>query len=150
MFVVITLVRGEERSSQVRHDGIATFSTPTVLHFCVALLVSAVLCAPWPSLVYASVIVGLVGCYGIAYVLRVALRTRALTRYTADLEDWMWYNILPFVAYVTLTAGAIALDPAPKAALFAVAGAVLLLIFIGIHNAWDVVTFLAAGLDKEL
>ena len=149
MFVVITLVRGEERSSQVRHDGIATFSTPTVMHFCAALLVSAVLCAPWPSLVYASVIVGLVGCYGIVYVFRLALRTRSLTRYTADLEDWVWYSVLPFVAYATLAAGAIALHPIPKDALFVVGGGVLLLIFIGIRNSWDVVTFLAAGLDKE-
>jgi hypothetical protein len=149
MFVVITLVRGEERTSQIRHDGIATFSTPTVMHFCVALLVSALLCAPWPSLLYASVIVGLIGCYGIVYIVRVALRTKGLTRYTADLEDWIWYTVLPFVAYGTLTAGAIALHPAPKGALFAVAGGVLLLIFIGIRNSWDVVTFLAAGLDKE-
>jgi len=149
MFVVITLVRGEERSSPARHDGIATFSTPTVMHFCVALLVSAVLCAPWPSLVYASVIIGLVGCYGIAYILRVAFRTRGLTQYTPDLEDWIWYSILPFIAYGTLTAGAVALHPAPKGALFAVAAGVLLLIFIGIRNSWDVVTFLAAGLDKE-
>jgi len=148
MFVVITLVRGEE-ATQVRHDGIAAFSTPTVMHFCLALLVSAVLCAPWSSLIYASVIVGLVGCYGIAYILRVAFRTKGLTRYTADLEDWIWYTVLPFIAYATLAAGAIALHPIPKDALFVVAGGVLLLIFIGIRNSWDVVTFLAVGGDKE-
>ena len=30
-------------------------------------------------------------------------------------------------------------------ALFVVAGAVVLLIFISIHNAWDIVTYLATG-----
>jgi hypothetical protein len=149
MFVVITLVRGEEYASRNRHDGIATFSTPTVMHFCAALLVSAILCAPWPSMVYVSVIVALVGCYGVAYILRVAFRTRGLKEYTADIEDWIWYSIMPFVAYGALAAGGILLPHAPKDALFAVAGGVLLLIFIGIRNAWDVVTFLAAGGGKE-
>jgi hypothetical protein len=148
MFVVITLVRGEERT-QARHDGIATFSTPTVMHFCAALLVSAILCAPWPSLVCVSAIVGLTGCYGVVYILRVALRTKGLTQYTADIEDWMWYTVLPFIAYGILTAGAIALHLAPQGALFAIAAGVLLLIFIGIRNSWDVVTFLAVGGDKE-
>ena len=103
MFVVITLVRGEERASA--HDGIATFSTPTVMHFCAALFVSAILCAPWPSLVYVAVIVGLVGCYGILYLARVALRAKRLTKYTADLEDWMWYTVLPLLAYGALSRG---------------------------------------------
>lgn len=149
IFVVITLVRGEEYASPARHDGIATFSTPTVMHFCTALLVSAILCVPWPSLVYVSLIVAIVGCYGVIYILRVAFRTRGLKEYTADVEDWIWYSILPFIAYATLAAGAIALHRAPRDALFAVAGGVLLLIFIGIRNAWDVVTFLAAGGGKE-
>jgi hypothetical protein len=57
----------------------------------------------------------------------------------------VWYTILPFVAYGAICAGAIGLAVAPRQALFALAGAVLLLIFIGIRNAWDVVTFLAIG-----
>jgi hypothetical protein len=148
MFVVVTLVRGEEQS-QARHDGIATFSTPTVMHFCAALLVSAILCAPWHSLVYVAVLVGLVGCYGIFYLARVARRTKRLTKYTADLDDWMWYTILPLLAYGTLFAGAIVLNVVPRDALFALAGGVLSLIFIGIRNSWDVVTFLAVGGNKE-
>jgi hypothetical protein len=44
-----------------------------------------------------------------------------------------------------LLTGALALATDPPAALFAPAAASLLLIFIAIHNAWDVVTFLAMG-----
>jgi hypothetical protein len=148
MFVVITLVRGEEQS-QVRHDGIATFSTPTVMHFCAALFVSAILCAPWRSLVYVAVIVGLVGSYGVLYLAGVARRAKRLTKYTADVDDWMWYTILPLLAYGALLAGAIVLNAVPRDALFVLAGGVLSLIFIGIRNSWDVVTFLAVGGDKE-
>src|SRR5260370_14564572 len=48
MFVVITLIAGvrQRRSSE---SGVA-FGTPTVVHFCLALLVAAILSAPWQAL----------------------------------------------------------------------------------------------------
>jgi hypothetical protein len=132
-------------NSQGTRDGIATFSTPTVLHFSAALLVSAILNAPWRSLVGAAVVVGLVGLWGLVYVLRVMYLTRRLSAYNPDLEDWVAYTILPFVAYAAILTGATALPTVPVTALFALAGGVVLLIFVGIRNAWDVVTFIAVG-----
>jgi hypothetical protein len=142
MFVVISLITGKERAEGA-HDGIAAFSTPTVMHFAAALLVSAVLIAPWRSLVHAAVVAALIGLYGVVYILRVMHRTRRLTVYTADFEDWTWYTILPFVAYGAISAGAIVLAAVPVQALFILAGGVVLLLFIGIRNAWDVVTYIA-------
>jgi hypothetical protein len=144
MFVVITLVVGIERT-QTTADGIATFSTPTVLHFCVALVVSAVMSAPWRSIVGASATLGLIGLYGILYVLRIVRRAKRQTAYRPDLEDWLWYSILPFLAYIVLSACALLLLVVPAQALFALAGAIVLLILIGIHNAWDIVTYIALG-----
>jgi hypothetical protein len=149
MFVVITLVTGVDRSKRTS-EGIGTFSTPTVVHFCAALLISAVLSAPWRSLAPVSTSLGLAGLCGIVYVGRLMNRARRQLTYTPDLEDWVCYTILPFVAYGAILAGAIALLAAPADALFAFAGAALLLIFIGIHNAWDIVTFLAIGGHEAL
>jgi hypothetical protein len=143
MFVVITLVAGRPRATT--EDGLATFSTPTVVHFCAALLVSAILAAPWRSLVYPAVLLGITGLYGVVYVAALMLRTKRLTTYRAETEDWVWYSILPFVAYAAVVVVA-ALLPTVPAALFVLGGAALLLIFVGIHNAWDVVTFLAVDL----
>ena len=81
----------------------------------------------------------------IAYVGLVALRTRRMTLYTPDLDDWTWYWILPLASYSAIFGGAIGLEIAPAEALFAVAAGALLLIFIGIRNAWDIVTFLTVG-----
>ena len=148
MFVVITLVTGTERRPRSR-DGVSTFSTPTVVHFGAALLVSAILSAPWRSLVYPAVLLGLAGLCGVVYELGVMYRTKRLTIYKADLEDWAWYTILPFVAYAVILAGAIMLYSMPVQALFALAAVVVLLIFIGIHNAWDVVTYIAIELREE-
>jgi hypothetical protein len=142
MFVVVTLVTRSERAEDT-YAGVATFSTPTVMHFAAAFLVSAVLIAPWHSLLHAGEAAALIGLAGIAYVLRVMHRTRRLTIYTADVEDWMWYTILPLVAYGTISASATDLAAVPVRALFILAAGVLLLIFIGIRNAWDVVTYLA-------
>ncbi|HMD02411.1 MAG TPA: hypothetical protein VKG44_05540 [Candidatus Baltobacteraceae bacterium] len=142
MFVVITLVTGTERLARSR-DGIAIFSTPTVTHLGAALLVSAFFCVPWQSLVPIADLTALVGTVGVFYMLRITFRARRLRNYRPDVEDWFWYAMLPFVAYATLVFGAVVLPIVPQHALFGVAGAVLLLIFIGIHNAWDVVTFLA-------
>jgi hypothetical protein len=142
MFIVITLVTGAERLRK-NPDGISTFSTPTVVHFCAALLVSALLSAPWRSLVHPAALLGFAALYGVVYVFRVMHRTRRLSTYSADLEDWAWYTVLPFIAYVAILAGAIMLPAIPVEALFALAGGVTLLIFVGIRNAWDIVTFIA-------
>ena len=144
MFVVITLVGAEERSHakpgwhlDLQHaDGRA---------FLRGALRSAVLSAPWRSPGQAAVPVGIAGILGICYLLRVTYLTRRITVYTPDVEDWVWYTVLPLVAYGTLAGCAIALAFVPADTLFVVAGSVLLLIFIGIRNAWDVVTFLAIG-----
>ena len=144
MFVVITLVSGEERLRRAP-DGISTFSTPTVVHFGVALLVSAILSAPWRLLVHPAALLAIAGLSGIVYLVRLMHRTRRLRTYRPDLEDWIWYTVLPFVAYGTILAGAVMLSAIPVEALFALAGGVLLLIFIGIRNAWDIVTYIAIG-----
>lgn len=145
MFVVITLINRDEWKEQIRDnsDGLSTFSTPTVMHFCAALLISAVLLAPWRSLFGPAILLGITGFYGLVYVVRVMLRTRRLSTYRADVEDWAWYNVLPFVAYGAVFAGALALTHAPAPGFEAFGGGALLLIFIGIRNAWDVVTYLA-------
>jgi hypothetical protein len=70
-------------------------------------------------------------------------RTRRQNAYEPEFEDWLWYAALPLIGYFALVASAIGIGAIPVYALFAAAGAVLLLILVGIHNAWDVVTYIA-------
>lgn len=140
MFVVVTLISGSSfrRSS----EPIAAFSAPSVTHFCAALLIAAILCAPWPRLWNVGLLLGLCGLWGIVYVIIVLRRLLRQGDYTPVLEDWLWHTIFPFVSYIALVVSAIllALDVTP--ALFVTGGATVLLLFIGIHNAWDNVTYL--------
>ena len=141
MFVVITLVRDQQRGAT--ETGVATFSTPTVVHFCCALFTAALMTAPFRSFEPLAIVLSLTGAAGMVYVALVAIRQARLEAYRADAEDWTWHVGLPFVAYAGILGGAIALAGTPVLALFAPAAAATLLIFVGIHNAWDVVTFLA-------
>lgn len=144
VFVVITLVR-DVQVVRPNEEGLRIFTTPIVIHFCAALFISAVFIVPWRTYGGVAVLVGLCGIYGVLYVsniIRRTLRPRDDT-YTPDLEDWIWYNFVPMLAYLVILAGAIALQHIAQQALFALAGGVLLLLFAGIRNAWDVVTYLA-------
>ncbi len=148
MFVVITLVSGAERTLP-SHDGIGTFSTPTVLYFCTALVIAATFCAPWHELLVPGILTALAGFVGSCYVVRTMQRATRLQSYKPDLEDWTWFWCLPFVAFATLLAAGIELPHKSHPALFAIAAAVVLLIFIGIRNSWDVVTYLAISSVEE-
>src|SRR2546426_5850746 len=112
MFVVISLVTGQERTDATQ-DGIAAFTTPTVMHFAAALLVSGILIMPWRSLVQAGILVAVIGLYGVAPILRVMGRTRRRTRYTADLEEWTRFTILPLGAHLAISTGPRSLATVP-------------------------------------
>jgi hypothetical protein len=150
MFVVMTLIAGVrgQVSSARASGGIATFSTPTVVHFCVALLVAVILSAPWQALWNPSLLLGLSGLGGVSYVLIVLRRARRQTGHQRVLEDWLWYMILPLVSYTALVVAAILLPGHPAPALFVIAAGTVLLLFIGIHNAWDNVTYIAIELSR--
>ena len=66
---------------------------------------------------------------------------RAQIAYRPQFEDWLFHVLLPFAAYMLLAATACAALFRLREALFGVGGAALLLLFIGIHNAWDAVTY---------
>ena len=144
MFVVITLIVQLRVQVPSPRSGVAVFSTPNVFHFGAALLVAALLSAPWQALWPASLLLGLAGLVGVTYILIVLwLALHRLGHYQLVLEDWLWYTVLPLVPYTAFVVAAIVLPSQPTPALFVIAAATMLLLFIGIHNAWDLVTYTA-------
>ncbi len=141
MFVVLALIAGTrwQRSSGT----IAAFTSPTVVHFCAALLVAAILSAPWQALWYAGLLLGLSGLGGVTYVVIVVRRVRRQKEYQPVLEDWLWHVVFPLVSYTALFVAAILLVGNPEPALFGIGVVTVLLLFIGIHNAWDSITYVA-------
>jgi hypothetical protein len=139
-FVVMTLIARMPMLQGAAHAGDA-FATPTVVHFSVVLLLSAVASVPWNGIVAAAILWGLVGLSGVAYVIVVARRQRLQTTYQPVFEDQLFHVLLPFAAYAALAISACGAYLHPRTALFLVGAAALLLLFGGIHNAWDTVAY---------
>jgi hypothetical protein len=149
-FVVIALIAETQKTSTKRQgDAIDAFGTPTILHFVAVLFVSLIASAPWPSLSIAGVALGISGGVGLVYVGIVIRRVRRQTAYQAVMEDWIWHMVLPLIAYGIIVAAAFALRRYVMMSLFAVAGAALILLCVGIHNAWDSVTYIAVYQREE-
>jgi hypothetical protein len=53
-------------------------------------------------------------------------------------EDWLWHAILPTLAYGALLGMAFLIWRRADQSLYGVAAISMLLLYIGIHNAWDV------------
>jgi len=123
-------------------EGTAAFGSPTVVHFTLALLLSAVLCAPWPGYGGLRATLGVFGAGALVYSAVVLRRTRRQQAYVPILEDWVWHIVLPAVAYAAVLLAALLLGRGATGPLFLIAAATLLLLCIGIHNAWDTVTYL--------
>jgi len=117
------------------------FGTPTIVHFGSVLLLSAILSAPWHAIRPAATLLAMLGFVGSLYELVVAWRMREQTVYKPVLEDWSFHVLLPFAAYASLAASGFAARSHSYNAMFVVAAAALLLLFVGVHNAWDTVTY---------
>ncbi len=140
-FVVITLIAAVPRI--VSPEAGAAYSTPTVIHFGVVLFLSAILRAPWPwpSLLPPAAICAVVGLGGLIYALLTGWRLTRPVTYQPAFEDWLFHFALPLAAYATLAVAAVAGVWDAREALFGIGGVALALLFIGIHNAWDAVTY---------
>jgi hypothetical protein len=142
-FVVIALVADSRR--RTTSPEIAAFGTPTVLHFCAALFLSALLSAPWVLPTGLQLSLGAAGVAGVLYVGIVIRRARRPNQYRPEPEDWVWHAALPLAAYLALVVAAALFSRHPEAALALVAAVSLSLVFIGIRNAWDTITYVATG-----
>ena len=139
-FVVLSLIANRPTAGPDADAGHA-FATPTVVYFGAVLGLSAILSAPWDAIGTPAVLWGLVGLTGVVYTIIVTWRMRAQAVYRPQFEDWLFHVLLPFAAYLTLAVSAYAARFLLREALLAVGAAALLLLFDGIHNAWDTVTY---------
>ena len=136
-FVVLTLIAANPPRRAA--EGGAAFITPTIVHFSTVLFLSALLRVPWPSMTLAAIVWGLTGLAGIGYTLIVTRRLVRQPIYQPEFEDWLFHVALPLVAYALLALSALAAGSYTSEALFSVGAATLMLLFIGIHNAWDAI-----------
>ena len=115
------------------------FLSASVVHFSSVLAVSLLVLAPVPPGIVFGLIVMACGLYGLSYsavAWRAAVRDGVAAK--IDLEDRLWYAAIPACAYVVETCSGMALALQSPWGLIAFALAVAVLLFAGIHNAWDI------------
>lgn len=138
-FVVMTLIA--ERPQAGASLAGRAFGTPTVVHFSACLMLAALVRIPWPEAANALWAAGAAGAAGLIYTAITAARMWRQDVYRPDFEDVLCHVVLPLAAYGLLVAagawGRAHLEPA----LYAVGAAALILLFDGIHNAWDAVAY---------
>jgi hypothetical protein len=119
----------------------AAFATPTIVHFSAALFVSALMRVPWPVILLPALAWGITGACGFVYTGIVGRRMVRQKAYQPAFEDWLFHVALPLASYALLGSAFFEADTHMLLSLFAVAASALLLLFIGIHNAWDAVAY---------
>jgi hypothetical protein len=135
-FVVIALSADAKR---VSIEGLRAYVTPTIVHFGAVLALAAYLSMPHQGMLSLSVGFGAAGAAGLAYIAHIARNIRRVASdYAPVHEDWIWNVVLPGIVYVALFALAFLIWRLPTSSMYGAAVVSILLMFIGIHNAWDI------------
>lgn len=150
LFVVITLTSGLDRDRALRASGI--YMTPNVVHFAVTLVMSALVLAPRISTRVDALILGGAALAGLANAVRTCLGIRAFSQEPGTSLHWSdlpAYGFAPGLLYVLLVGVAAAVWVGAAFAPFALAGLLMILMLLAIRNAWDLITWIAAGVPQD-
>lgn len=135
-FVVIARAADVKRVSLL---GLRTFVTPTIVHFGAVLALSAYLSVPHQTVTSLCAGLGVGAVAGILYIAAITAAMRSVAKtYVPVHEDWIWNAVVPGLAYVGLLAMAVIGWHDLAFSLYGVATVSVVLLFTGIHNAWDV------------
>lgn len=142
-FVVIALASD---AGMAGPSGLRIFVSPTVIHFSSALWIAALMSVPRQTTLSLGIVMLASGVVGSLYTLRTLGRMYRMDRkdYVPVAEDWLWNGCLPLGAYLLLAAGGVLTAARPTAAGYLIGMAALLLVFIGIHNVWDLAVWITA------
>jgi hypothetical protein len=137
-FVVVTLTAGQEK----RVIGVRGFISPTAVHLGSVLVGSAVLAIPGITALALAILLGLGGVAGTIYSMVVLTR---IWKMPLALEDRCCYALAPFAAYLIMLAAAVMIVARIDSPLYMLAGSLLLLLVIGMRNAWDMASFMVVN-----
>jgi hypothetical protein len=147
LFVVVALAA--DRSTPATERGLGAFTTPSIFHFVFVMAIAALVTMPRRGLASLSVLLGLCAVIGATVTVAAVRRIMTFEQYKPVAEDWIFHGVAPALCYVGLLVAAIALHAETELALYLIASATLVLLFVGIHNAWDVALYSAINMPRR-
>ena len=141
LFVIVSF--GARTVADQAETGVPAFISPNAVFFTAVLVVSAVFLVP--EIPRAAV--GWFLCLGSFASLAYLVSTRAHRRWSENnlgRLDWIWYIALPVLSYLLLLASGVGLLRQVESSMDGAAFSVVLLLVVGIRNAWDLALWLAA------
>src|SRR6185295_1211955 len=144
LFVVVTLTAGFDRAQTFR--GARLYLTPTAIDFALILAISAVAIAPELPLQLDAALLAVIALVGLVFAARSSIGIRQPPPPGIDAPhwtDWWMYGVAPGVLYAGMLASALGLWLEAPWAPFALGALLLILLLLGIRNAWDLLTYIA-------
>ena len=148
LFVVMTLTSNMERSAVL--VGASLYMSPVLIHLALVLVLSAAALAPAFTPHGFGLIDGAIALIGIVTSVRViaGLRSRTMDPPPHWTDIW-WYGVAPCVIYLLLLGVSAAIWVGEERGPLGVAVVALAMLLVSIHNAWDLVTWLAPRSDDK-
>jgi len=129
--------------TRAHQAGIRSFLSPTVVHFTAILVICLFAIVPTQTWFTMGALLVCSGAAGLAYSAWV---WRRMTRYgiigTIDAIDRLWYAQLPKPAYLLIVVAGVAFWQKSLVGLDLLAASQILLLLIGIRNAWDMTVWI--------
>ena len=147
MFVVIAL--GAEARTLTSELGVRAFASPIIVHFCAVLLIAAIVTTPHQTVRSLQTCLLIGAAAGLVYSTWAVAHVWIQKSYAPVLEDFIWHVTLPLAAYLVIFGTGLAFRREPREALYVVGACALLLLFVGIHNAWDSAVYMATRRQRS-
>jgi hypothetical protein len=151
MFIAITLYSGAPGTGAAPRDvrGLNTFLSPTLIHFVYVLALASIVLVPTITGTMLGILLILAGLGSLGHVVRtLPFLAEQYRLRRIDRSDLFWYAVMPALVYVMLfDAGGGLLNAdlhaaRPPYALDVLAAAAVLLLVMGVHNAWDLMVWM--------
>lgn len=139
MFVVVSLVQRVLTTEEGR-AAVGAFFTPIVAFFATEIVVTMLLLIPAITATWLALSLAGVGIVGVAYMVASGVHAR-WRKGDLDLDDWIWYFVLPAASYVIIIVSAVAVWNASAYGMYGIAVVMGVLLLIGVRNAWDLVVY---------
>jgi hypothetical protein len=148
LFVAATV--GSGIFTRDRQAAFRAFVSSSVVHFACVLAAGLIGMVPTQSWLSGGLLVGGVGLFGLGYgalVMHSMRRHGIITKIGWD--DRLLYGVVPVCGHLAIVASAVLLLLKNQAGFEVLTGAMVVLLFVGIRNAWDITAWsVLARADK--